>query len=115
VRESRNPENPSAGTVLSVIDLRKEYGHNVAVEGISFHVGTNEIVGLLGPNGAGKTTIINMILGVLEPTFGTIHIEGVDIANDHLRRNDAGKNLGVGRVFGFAIRFPGMPVFHPHL
>jgi ABC-2 type transport system ATP-binding protein len=43
-------------------------------------VGRQEIVGLLGPNGAGKTTTINMLLGVLEPSAGTIHIEGVDLA-----------------------------------
>jgi ABC-2 type transport system ATP-binding protein len=66
--------------VLSVQQLRKQYGANVAVEGLSFDVGRNEIVGLLGPNGAGKTTTINMILGVLEPSAGTIHIEGVDLA-----------------------------------
>jgi ABC-2 type transport system ATP-binding protein len=45
-------------------------------------VGTREIVGLLGPNGAGKTTTISMILGVLEPTAGTIRIEGIDVAAD---------------------------------
>jgi ABC-2 type transport system ATP-binding protein len=66
--------------VLSVQQLRKQYGATVAVEGLSFDVGRNEIVGLLGPNGAGKTTTINMILGVLEPSAGTIHIEGVDLA-----------------------------------
>jgi ABC-2 type transport system ATP-binding protein len=52
----------------------------IAVDGVSFHVGRNEIVGLLGPNGAGKTTIINMILGVLTPTTGAIRIEGIEIA-----------------------------------
>jgi ABC-2 type transport system ATP-binding protein len=52
----------------------------LAVDGISFHVARNEIVGLLGPNGAGKTTTINMILGVLEPTSGTIRIRGIDLA-----------------------------------
>jgi len=66
--------------VLSVKGLRKVYGETVAVEGISFDVGRNEIVGLLGPNGAGKTTTINMILGVLEPSAGSISIEGLDIA-----------------------------------
>ncbi len=52
----------------------------MAVDGITFDVGHNEIVGLLGPNGAGKTTTINMILSVLEPTSGTIHIENLDVA-----------------------------------
>src|SRR5512147_1143738 len=66
--------------VLSVRDLRKAYGATLAVDGISFEVRRNEIVGLLGPNGAGKTTTISMILGVLEPTSGVILIEGVDIA-----------------------------------
>jgi ABC-2 type transport system ATP-binding protein len=67
-------------TVLSVLNLRKQYGATVAVHGVSFEVKRNEIVGLLGPNGAGKTTTINMILGVLEPTSGTILVEGLDIA-----------------------------------
>jgi ABC-2 type transport system ATP-binding protein len=72
-----------AGTgesVLVVRDLRKVYGDTVAVDGVSFEVKRNEIVGLLGPNGAGKTTIINMILGILEPSSGSIRIEGVDLA-----------------------------------
>ncbi len=65
--------------VLAISNLCKVYDATVAVDGVSFAVQRNEIVGLLGPNGAGKTTIINMVLGVLEPTAGTIHIEGVDI------------------------------------
>jgi ABC-2 type transport system ATP-binding protein len=64
---------------LSVAGLRRLYGDTVAVDGVSFDVGQNEIVGLLGPNGAGKTTTINMILGVLEPSAGRISIEGVDV------------------------------------
>jgi ABC-2 type transport system ATP-binding protein len=68
------------GPVLAISHLRKEYGGTVAVQGISFEVRRNEIVGLLGPNGAGKTTTINMILGVLEPSAGTIQIEGIDLA-----------------------------------
>lgn len=72
--------------VLSVKQLSKHYGSTVAVDGISFEVARNEIVGLLGPNGAGKTTTINMVLGVLEPTAGSIHIEGIDLAQ---RRSEA--------------------------
>jgi len=65
--------------VLTAQALRKQYGDTVAVDGISFDVRRNEIVGLLGPNGAGKTTTINMVLGILEPTSGSIRIEGIDV------------------------------------
>ena len=66
--------------VLAVAGLCKAYGDTIAVDHISFEVGPGEIVGLLGPNGAGKTTTINMVLGVLEPTTGSIRIEGIDLA-----------------------------------
>src|SRR5437870_5090103 len=71
--------------VLSVENLSKKYGDTIAVDGISFEVGRNEIVGLLGPNGAGKTTTINIILGVLTPSAGSIEILGKDIRTDRSR------------------------------
>ncbi|HJT89555.1 MAG TPA: ABC transporter ATP-binding protein, partial [Bryobacteraceae bacterium] len=75
---------PSPPPVLRVENLRKRYGPPgtgiEAVRGVSFHVCPGEIVGLLGLNGAGKTTTISMILGVLEPTAGSIHIGGIDLA-----------------------------------
>jgi ABC-2 type transport system ATP-binding protein len=71
--------------VLAVRGLTKEYGTSRAVDGITFEVAPNEIVGLLGPNGAGKTTTINMVLGVLEPTSGSIHINGIDLARHRSR------------------------------
>ena len=82
--------------VLSVQALRKQYGATVAVDGISFDVGRKEIVGLLGPNGAGKTTTINMILGVLEPSAGSILIEGVDLAK---RRSQALERTNFAAVY----------------
>jgi ABC-2 type transport system ATP-binding protein len=71
------PHDPS--TILSARNLRKEYASTVAVDGISFEVRRNEIVGLLGPNGAGKTTTISMVLGVLTPTSGEIEIMGENV------------------------------------
>jgi ABC-2 type transport system ATP-binding protein len=68
--------------VLSASRLRRVFHDTIAVDGISFEVGRNEIVGLLGPNGAGKTTTINMILGVLDPSSGTIRVDGVDISEN---------------------------------
>ena len=72
-------------TILRFMSLRvqhliKNYASVTAVNDISFDVKPGEIVGLLGPNGAGKTTTINMILGVLEPSSGSIHIDNLDIA-----------------------------------
>jgi ABC-2 type transport system ATP-binding protein len=81
-----NRVNPESGEpVLSVRSLRKQYGTSVAVDDISFSVARKEIVGLLGPNGAGKTTTINMVLGVLMPTSGSIRVEGVDLAAERAR------------------------------
>jgi ABC-2 type transport system ATP-binding protein len=77
------PTEPSPA--LQVAGLRKQYAGLTAVDGVSFDVRRGEIVGLLGPNGAGKTTTINMILGVLAPTAGTIRIGAVDLATARAR------------------------------
>ncbi len=79
------PQNANLAA-LSVSDLCKSYGAKTAVDCINFVVRPREIVGLLGPNGAGKTTTINMVLGVLEPTSGSIEIQGVDL---HAQRSRA--------------------------
>jgi ABC-2 type transport system ATP-binding protein len=87
---------PKWEAVLSVASLCKSYAHVTAVEQVSFAVRRNEIVGLLGPNGAGKTTTINMILGVLAPTSGTIRIAGIDIAK---RRSQALAHTNFAAVY----------------
>jgi ABC-2 type transport system ATP-binding protein len=71
--------------VLAVDGLYKRYGTTVALDGVTFHVAPNEIVGLLGPNGAGKTTTIDIVLGVLTPDAGRVHIDGIDLAADRSR------------------------------
>lgn len=68
-----------SNSVLSVVGLGKRYGDKIAVEDVTFSIAPNEIVGLLGPNGAGKTTTIGMILGVLEPSAGSVQIRGLDV------------------------------------
>src|SRR5579883_2122743 len=75
-----------AAPVLAVEHLCKSFGDLKAVEDVGFEVAAGEIVGLLGPNGAGKTTTINMILGVLAPTSGSIRIAGIDVTK---RRSQA--------------------------
>jgi len=59
--------------------LSKRYGDFVAVDGVSFRVGSGEVVGFLGPNGAGKTTTMRMLTGFLPPTDGTAKIAGHDV------------------------------------
>ncbi len=76
---------PGGEVVLSVAGLRKSYSQLVAVADVSFDVHRREVVGLLGPNGAGKTTTINMVLGVLSPTAGSVRIGGVDLARERAR------------------------------
>jgi len=69
-----------AETVLVLTNLTKQFGDFMAVDHISFAIKEGEIVGLLGPNGAGKTTTIQMLLGLLTPTSGTISYFGRDFA-----------------------------------
>ena len=69
--------------VISLNKLTKDFANGKtltrAVDGISFDVEEGTITGLLGPNGAGKTTTIQMILDLITPTSGSIHIFGLDM------------------------------------
>lgn len=65
---------------VDVRNLTKRFGEFTAVDGISFSIRPGEILGLLGPNGAGKTTTIQMLLGLITPTSGSIHMFGLDLA-----------------------------------
>ena len=68
--------------ILKVTDLRKAYGDNQAVDGVSFEVRKGEIFGILGPNGAGKTTTLEMIETLRTIDSGTATIAGVDVAKE---------------------------------
>ena len=68
--------------MIQVNALTRTYGDLKAVDQVSFEIGQGEIVGLLGHNGAGKTTVMKMLTGYLEPTSGSINIDGLDIATD---------------------------------
>ncbi len=66
--------------ILEVRNLTKKFGDFTAVDNISFDIHEGEILGLLGPNGAGKTTTIHMLLGLIAPSAGSIHMFGLDLA-----------------------------------
>lgn len=70
--------------VIETKDLTKKYGSFTAVDALNLSIKQGEIFGLLGPNGAGKTTTILMLLGLTEPTSGTVNVLGVDPSRDPL-------------------------------
>lgn len=65
---------------LRAENLQKKYGTRTVVDGVSIDVAPGEIVGLLGPNGAGKTTSFHMIVGLVRPDGGAIHIDDHDVS-----------------------------------
>jgi len=64
---------------LAVKHLHKNIGKRKIIRDISFELKTGEVFGFLGPNGAGKTTTIRMLVGLIKPTSGTIHICGYNV------------------------------------
>jgi len=69
---------------ITVRNLTKVYGHEKAINDISFDVKTGEILGFLGPNGAGKTTTMKIITCYMPPTSGTVDVDGYSIADRSL-------------------------------
>jgi ABC-2 type transport system ATP-binding protein len=65
--------------LIETRNLIKRYGDKVAVDNVSFDVHQGEVFGFLGPNGAGKTTTIKVIVGLLQPTSGTVKVAGYDV------------------------------------
>jgi ABC-2 type transport system ATP-binding protein len=62
--------------MLSASRLTRRFDERLAVDDVSFEVASGEIFALLGPNGAGKTTTLRMLAGLIEPTAGTVRIDG---------------------------------------
>ncbi|MED4228340.1 ABC transporter ATP-binding protein [Neobacillus cucumis] len=76
---------------LAVENLKKVIGKREIIKGLTFDLHEGEVFGFLGPNGAGKTTTIRMLVGLIKPTSGTIHICGSNVAE---KFQDAMSNLG---------------------
>ncbi len=83
-------------TALEVRDLSVRFGGHLAVGGVSLRVDPGRICGLIGPNGAGKTTTFNAVCGVINPTSGSVVLDGKDISrlSTHQRAR-----AGIGRTF----------------
>ena len=57
-------------------ELTKQFGALTAVDRVSVSVEAGEIFGLVGPDGAGKTTLMRMLLGIMDPTGGSVEVMG---------------------------------------
>jgi ABC-2 type transport system ATP-binding protein len=76
-------------TLIETHNLVKKYGDKIAVKDVSFAVQAGEVFGFLGPNGAGKTTTLKMIVGLLQPTSGTVTVAGYDVQAQPLQAKAA--------------------------
>ncbi|MCK4383923.1 MAG: ATP-binding cassette domain-containing protein, partial [Candidatus Lokiarchaeota archaeon] len=74
--------DPDGASAIIIKDLVKKFDDVTAVNGINLEIKKGELFGLLGPNGAGKTTVINMLVGLLNPTEGTATVGGYDVKRD---------------------------------
>lgn len=94
--------------LLSVSGLTKKYGDMTALSNLSFELQKGRIIGLLGPNGSGKTTLIKIICGLLQPTAGTVTVEGNPIGVESKKvisylpdTTYLGKSMKVSEIIGF--------------
>jgi branched-chain amino acid transport system ATP-binding protein len=87
---------PVPNPVLSIDNLRKNFGGLVVTDGVSLDIGEGELHAVIGPNGAGKTTLIGQISGTLEPSSGRILLNGEDITALPPNRR---AELGLARSF----------------
>src|SRR5438132_4962825 len=71
--------------MIEVCHLRHEYDQTVALENLHLEIPQGEVYGLIGPNGAGKTTLIRVLATLLEPTYGEVRINGIDVLADPIK------------------------------
>jgi len=67
---------------VELINVQKKYSGLVAVNNLNLTIKTGEIFGLLGPNGSGKSTTLKMLLGLVQPDSGSVHVLGLNVKKD---------------------------------
>jgi ABC-2 type transport system ATP-binding protein len=86
VLEAPRPSHivPGNGTelVLQTLGLTKKFGDQTVVNKLDLTVRRGEVLGFLGPNGSGKSTTVGMVLRLIQPTAGSVHIMGQPLADD---------------------------------
>ncbi len=99
------PADPTPPAV-AVRDVRYAYPDGrLALDGVDLRIAAGERVAVLGPNGSGKTTLVLHLNGILQPAFGSVEIDGIPVAGEHLRE--------VRRRVGVVFQDPDDQLFMP--
>jgi ABC-type branched-subunit amino acid transport system ATPase component len=94
-------------SILELDDVHKHFGGLPAVDGVTLEVDDGEILAIVGPNGAGKSTLLKTIIGLIEPTSGSISFEDVDVTKMSTHRV---RQRGVAMVLQTPRPFPSLSV-----
>jgi branched-chain amino acid transport system ATP-binding protein len=94
-------------SILQIENLKKHFGNLHVLDGISFSVEEQEILGIAGPNGAGKTTLFNLISGMFPLTGGDIRFRGK--STNKMKAHQV-CSLGIARTFQTPVVFPTLTV-----
>ena len=84
--------------MIEIKNLSRHFGALKAVDEISFNISSGTITGFLGPNGAGKTTAMRMLVGYLQPSAGSILLDGKSIFADPIATSTKIGYLQIGRA-----------------
>lgn len=85
--------------MISVKDIRKEFGQLEVLKGISLEIESNQVVSIVGASGAGKTTLLQIMGSLLKPSSGKVLIDGEDICRMNDRVLSSFRNGKIGFVF----------------
>jgi simple sugar transport system ATP-binding protein len=98
----------SAGDILRVEHISKNYGAVTALTDINLRLATGEVLGLIGDNGAGKSTLLKILCGFQQPTAGRIVLEGQEV---RFKSVDHARSLGIDAVYQDLALIPQLSVF----